>query len=155
MNKIWEWSTGGMIMTGENRGDWRNPCPVKVILDFITPTILYEVYKWKMWPNNGVDYILTSQELIKHDTASVRHHVSVQKWHKWHTPSLRHALQIMELLRFHFYPRSQLLKITWAQKLLQSPPVRKFNSQPVTGNTSHQITTSDLKQQPDIDTSWT
>jgi len=40
-----------------------------------------------MRPNNGVDYILTTQELIKHDTASVRQHVSAQKWHKWRTPS--------------------------------------------------------------------
>jgi len=96
-------------MTGENRSDWRNPCPVKAVLDFITPTILYEVYKWKMRPNNGVDYILTSQELIKHDTTSVRQHISAQKWPKWQKPSLRHALQIMELFRFHFYPQSQLL----------------------------------------------
>jgi len=109
MNTIRVWSIGGMIMTAENRGDWRNPGPVEVNLDFIIPTILYEVYKWKMRPNNGVDYILTSQELIKHDTASVRQHVSAQKWHKWHTPSLRHALQFMKLLRFHFYPRSRLL----------------------------------------------
>ena len=109
MNKIWVWSIGGM-MTGETRSDSRNPCPVKVILDFITPTILYEVYKWKMRPNNGVDYILTSQELIKHDTASVRQHISAQKWPKWHTPSFRHAPQIMKLPRFHFYPGPSYFK---------------------------------------------
>jgi len=57
-----------------------------------------------MRPNNGVDYILTSQELIKHDTASVRQHVSAQKWHKWHTPSLPSCAANYEAPTFSLLP---------------------------------------------------
>ena len=96
-----------MIMIGKTRSDWRNHCPVKVILDFITPTILYEVYKWKMRPNNGVDYIFNFTGT--HKTWQCLRQAARLSAQKWHTASLRHVLQIMKLLRFHFYARSQLL----------------------------------------------
>lgn len=55
MNKIWVRDIDGMIITeGKPEGMGEKPGLSKLFSIFITQTLLYEVYKWKMWPNNGV-----------------------------------------------------------------------------------------------------